>query len=79
MQPIEFAFLSDNAETGDRVDFSADMNWDGSIRSRIGYAFNRALIYGTGGLAVGGFHGDIDPGRSESPTEWGWTIGAGLD
>ena len=61
------------------IDFSADMRWDGSIRSRIGYAFDRALISGTGGLAVGGFHGELDPGPDNSNTEWGWTIGAGLD
>ena len=61
------------------IDFSADMRWDGSIRSRIGYAFDRALIYGTSGLAVGGFHGELDPGPDNSNTEWGWTIGAGLD
>jgi outer membrane immunogenic protein len=29
------------------------LNWLGTLRGRIGYAFDRALVYGTGGLAYG--------------------------
>jgi outer membrane immunogenic protein len=75
---LEWTGLSDDGSKAG-FDFSADMNWDASIRSRIGYAFNRALIYGTGGLAFAGVDGEVDPGSDSSDTEWGWTIGAGLD
>ncbi len=32
-------------------------NWFGTLRARFGVAFDRALIYGTGGLAFGGNNG----------------------
>ena len=32
-------------------------NWFGTVRGRLGFAFDRALIYGTGGLAYGGRSG----------------------
>jgi outer membrane immunogenic protein len=42
----------------DRTDFAVTRggndNWFGTLRGRIGFAFDRALIYGTGGLAFGG-------------------------
>jgi outer membrane immunogenic protein len=75
---IEWTDLNDDGSRAG-VDFSTDMNWDGSIRSRIGYAWDRALIYGTGGFAFAGFDGELNPGQDSSSTEWGWTIGAGVD
>jgi outer membrane immunogenic protein len=42
----------------DRTDFattrSGGSNYFGTLRGRLGFAFDRALIYGTGGLAFGG-------------------------
>ncbi len=29
------------------------MDWFGTVRGRAGFAFDRALIYGTGGFAYG--------------------------
>jgi outer membrane immunogenic protein len=58
----------------------ADVNWQGSIRGRVGYAFNRALLYGTGGFALADIDTDVPGGGDDgSGTEWGWTLGAGLD
>ena len=34
--------------------FNANLNVQGSIRGRVGYAFDRALLYATGGVAFGG-------------------------
>jgi outer membrane immunogenic protein len=62
---------------------SLDMNWDGSIRGRFGAAFNRFLVYATGGAAFadadvrGGPLGG--PLGSFSDTNWGWTAGAGIE
>lgn len=33
---------------------SPDIDWFGTVRARAGYAFDRVLIYGTGGFAYGG-------------------------
>jgi outer membrane immunogenic protein len=91
--------LSGNAslfENGDPVgglNFSAgsEVEWFGTIRARLGYAWDRVFLYGTGGAAYGKVksHGDInvwdgmgpfiDESVSTSDTQWGWTVGAGLE
>jgi outer membrane immunogenic protein len=65
------------------VTASADLNYFGTVRGRIGYAWDRVMLYATGGLAyqnvelsvtvpgVGTFNGDN--------TEFGWTLGGGLE
>ena len=57
--------------------------WFGTIRGRLGYAFDRTMIYATGGglygqskltgtdTAVGAF--------SNSATYWTWTVGGGIE
>ncbi|HEY8261554.1 MAG TPA: outer membrane beta-barrel protein [Methylosinus sp.] len=43
-----------------RADVRAGLSWIGSLRGRIGYLFNPALLlYGTGGLAYGGRFADL--------------------
>ena len=60
-----------------------NIDWLGSLRLRLGYAMDRALIYATGGLAVGGVEAKVSldeiGSESENETKWGWTIGAGLE
>ncbi len=57
------------------------LDWFGSVRARAGYAFDRALVYGTGGFGYGSvsnggcFSGDC--GGNE--TQGGWVVGAGLE
>jgi outer membrane immunogenic protein len=47
----------------DRTDFAVSRgngsNYFGTLRGRLGFAFDRALIYGTGGLAFGGKSGSF--------------------
>lgn len=67
--------------------FSVDstLNWLSTARVRVGVPINRVLLFATGGLAVGGVHGELHdfyagPGTinsSSSSTNVGWTIGAG--
>ncbi|MBN8969157.1 MAG: porin family protein [Rhizobiales bacterium] len=52
--------------------------WYGTVRGRIGYAFNNVLFYGTGGLAFGEIKGQTF-GLSESRTGMGWTVGLGAE
>lgn len=63
---------------------SASMNWDASIRARLGAAFGRSLLYATGGVAFAGY--DFEGGPLPKPaccgysdTLTGWTLGAGWD
>ena len=52
--------------------------WFGTVRGRVGYAFNNILVYGTGGFAYGG--GSVTRGGfSNSQTHTGWTLGAGVE
>ncbi len=56
--------------------------WQGSIRARVGAAFDRTLVYGTGGVAFTNGFGTLDVGGvsvTERKTLTGWTIGAGLE
>jgi outer membrane immunogenic protein len=67
-----------------------ELNWLATIRGRVGYAMDRVLFYGTGGLAVGGVKvsafADNFPGApglqfagSDSTTKTGWTAGGGIE
>jgi outer membrane immunogenic protein len=70
--------------------FSADtsatqkLRWQGSLRGRLGVAFDRVLFYGTGGWAFGGFEDSyVTPStifaESVSSTRNGWTAGGGVE
>jgi len=89
---IEFADLKDDGKLrafggDDAGDLEQRVDWLGSLRLRAGIAMDRALIYATGGLAVGGAKLETDFNfdnvnlldESENKTKWGWTIGAGVD
>lgn len=63
-----------------------EVEWFGTLRARLGYTpVDRFLVYGTGGLAYGRvnsyYEGDLGGafGDSTSDTEWGWTVGAGVE
>ena len=64
------------------VTCSSDFDWTGTLRARIGYAIDPALIYATGGLAVARINTSItDVGTTESYSDTfaGWTVGAGIE
>lgn len=46
-------------------------NWFGTVRGRLGFAFDRALVYATGGLAYGGHAG----GSSITQRDYGFIVG----
>jgi outer membrane immunogenic protein len=52
--------------------------WFGTVRGRVGYAFNNILVYGTGGLAFGALRAETF-GLSESHTNAGRTVGVGAE
>ncbi len=70
-----------------------NIDWLGTFRARLGVLVTPGtLLYGTGGVAVGGtsshqdvyFDGSNQPlginqSGSDSATRWGWTIGGGIE
>jgi outer membrane immunogenic protein len=68
--------------TADTVSASSDINFQGSLRARLGVAFDRALIYATGGVAFANIENTYSAfgvSRSFDDMQWGWTIGAGVE
>ncbi len=62
--------------------FQTENDWLGTVRGRVGYAFDRVLVYGT----AGGAFGNIKPQLTTAPlvgstnsTEFGWAAGAGVE
>jgi outer membrane immunogenic protein len=65
-------------------------NWQAFLMGRAGYAINRWLVYGAGGLALASFQGNLtvfDPDRSpvylgassQTKTLVGWAVGLGAE
>ncbi|MCP4382715.1 MAG: porin family protein [Hyphomicrobiales bacterium] len=52
--------------------------WNGTIRGRAGFAFDRVLVYGTGGLAVSSLEVKTG-GKSDRQTQTGYTVGGGIE
>ena len=69
------------------INQSVEADWLLTARPRIGYAFNRSLLYVTGGLSVGEMNfaanNLFNPPNVErariSDTSVGWTIGGGWE
>ena len=70
--------------------FSSQIDYFGTIRARVGYAFATSLIYFTGGFAYGGIHNEVDfdsnnptPGYfdpfSKNGTATGYVLGGGYE
>jgi outer membrane immunogenic protein len=55
------------------------INWLGTVRGRIGYAFDRFLPYITGGAAFGSVKMDPPGAGDDSETRFGWTLGGGVE
>ena len=54
--------------------------WLATVRGRVGYAFDRILLYGTAGAAFGNIQTGLNPPSTfDSTIEAGWTVGAGLE
>jgi outer membrane immunogenic protein len=74
-----------NVATNQAVLYSigaSTLDWQGSIRARAGFAFDRALVYATGGFAFGGLSGGFSNGLfddDDDDTVTGYTLGAGVE
>ena len=54
-------------------------DWLATVRGRAGYAFDRVLVYGTGGAAFGNVQASYAALPFSSSTQTGWTAGAGVE
>lgn len=72
---------------GSSVDYHSRLNYLGTIRGRLGYAYDRFLIYGTGGFAYGSVDhsaslvlgGASLASASVTDTEIGFAYGGGVE
>jgi outer membrane immunogenic protein len=65
---------------------TGELEWLATIRGRLGFAADRFLVYGTGGLAIGEIKATIDDDygatvitTDDSQTHLGWTLGGGVE
>lgn len=75
-----------NSALGFTVTGSSKQRWFGTVRPRLGVAFDRFLVYATGGLAYGDTRYTVTatvPGAaavmSRNDTRVGWTVGGGVE
>lgn len=65
------------------VTFRTDVRWLGTIAGRLGYAFDRVLIYAKGGAAFVHDEHELAEGPividQGDKTRWGWTVGGGVE
>jgi outer membrane immunogenic protein len=47
----------------------------GTVRGRVGFAFDRFLVYGTGGFA----YSDVNVKKNNDDWKYGWTAGGGVE
>jgi outer membrane immunogenic protein len=64
--------------SGKKAGVTVDNNWNGTIRGRAGFAFDRFMAYGTGGVALGNIQTKI-PGSKDTSLRTGYTVGGGLE
>ncbi len=92
---VSFADLDDSRLDGTALRLTSEMDYFGTVRLRIGYAFDRFLPYVTGGMAWAHAKGGMSCpdgapvftvcsttgpfSLSDSSTSVGWTIGAGVE
>ncbi|MGC1584198.1 MAG: outer membrane beta-barrel protein, partial [Rhodomicrobium sp.] len=67
--------LEGSGISGSVPGYTSQMDWFGTVRGRVGYAFDRALVYATGGFA----YGNVTNTGWPSETQTGWVVGAGVE
>jgi outer membrane immunogenic protein len=78
---IQGAGIDDKA-TALGATFKSHLDWFGTVRGRLGYAFGPSLLYATGGFAYGGLRNEIDTGGiafKNHDTATGYTVGGGWE
>jgi len=75
---LNYASLSGTADAAPGNALGTDIKWFGSVNAKAGYAMDRVLLYGIGGVAFAGIE-TSQAAFADTRTSTGWTIGAGVD
>lgn len=78
-----WANIEDTATTVGAIRFKSDVDYFGTARGRVGYAWDRTLLYATGGLAWADNKVNVSLApfgtASDSQTHIGYAVGGGLE
>jgi outer membrane immunogenic protein len=74
---------ADGEHTVDVFRFRTEVEWLGTVTGRLGYAFDRVLVYAKGGFAFAHDKHELavftDPTLFTDKTRTGWTVGGGVE
>ena len=78
---LNYSSIDGTSELGPGNTLGTDIKWFGSVNAKAGYAMDRFLVYGIGGIAFAGIETSQASGTafSNTRTNVGWTVGAGVD
>ena len=76
---LNYSSIEGTTVSGLGSTFGTDIKWFGSVNAKAGYAMDRLLVYGIGGVAFAGIETSQAPDFSSTSTHVGWTVGAGVD
>jgi len=76
---IDWTNIRDRATACGAFNCETRNNWFGTVRGRVGYAFDRFMPYFTGGLAVGDVEANLGGFTGSKSTNAGWTVGVGIE
>ena len=75
---VDWTGISDSVACGG-LTCETKNSWFGTVRGRVGYAWDRFLPYFTGGVAFGNVDANRTGFAGSSDTNVGWTIGGGVE
>jgi outer membrane immunogenic protein len=75
---LNYASIGGTADASPGNTLGTDIKWFGSVNAKAGYATDRLLVYGMGGIAFAGVE-TSQAAFADTRTGTGWTIGAGVD
>lgn len=78
---LNYAAINGNVELAPGNSVGTEIKWFGSVNAKAGYAVDRLLVYGIGGIAFAGIETSQNVGTAfaKTQTNVGWTVGAGVD
>jgi outer membrane immunogenic protein len=75
---VDWTNLKDSSACGG-LNCETKNNWLGTVRGRVGYAWDRFMPYLTGGVAFGDIEANRTGFAGQSDTNAGWTAGVGIE